>query len=83
MQRYRSAAAEAEVLGDLDRAREYYGVAAGAEAVTQRRVAAKWEHAAAAGIDAGPEMGGVEEGNEQGAGLRLCVDENGVEWESI
>ena len=33
--------------------------------------------------DAGPEMGGVEEGNEQGAGLRLCVDENGVEWENI
>jgi len=28
-------------------------------------------------------MGGVEEGNEHGAGLRLCVDENGVEWENI
>jgi hypothetical protein len=25
----------------------------------------------------------IEEGNEQGAGLRLCVDENGVEWENI
>ena len=58
-------------------------MAPGAEAAAQRRADAKWEHAAAAGIDAGPEKGGVEEGDEQGAGLRLCVDENGVEWENI